>query len=128
MVPNVRKNLKPTQFISLENFSFNNFSKKSIPGQVWAQVLQEPVSASHADQGWQSRVLNQFSDPGGQEESSTTPHLPLACLGTLVTSHDHPYPQRDVIYGHLNSNVKIWVQFWQKIARFVSIFQQSLPS
>ena len=51
MVLDVRKNLKPTQFYMLNNLCFNNFSKKSIPGDVRAQVLQEPVGASHADQG-----------------------------------------------------------------------------
>ena len=39
MVLDVRKNLKPTQFYMLNNFCFNNFSKKSIPGDVRAQVL-----------------------------------------------------------------------------------------
>ena len=54
MVLDVRKNLKPTQFYMLNNLCFNNFSKKSIPGDVRAQVLQEPVGASHADQGRKS--------------------------------------------------------------------------
>ena len=43
MVLDVRKNLKPTQFYMLNNLCFNNFSKKSIPGDVRAQVLQGPV-------------------------------------------------------------------------------------
>ena len=54
MVLEVRKNPKPTQFYMLNNLCFNNFSKKSIPGDVRAQVLQEPVGASHADQGRKS--------------------------------------------------------------------------
>ena len=54
MVLDVRKNLKSTQFYMLNNLCFNNFSKKSIPGDVRAQVLQEPVGASHADQGRKS--------------------------------------------------------------------------
>ena len=54
MVLDVRKNLKPTQFYMLNNLCFNNFSKKSIPGDVRAQVLQEPVGASHGDQGRKS--------------------------------------------------------------------------
>ena len=54
MVLDVRKNLKPTQFYMLNNLCFNNFPKKLIPGDVRAQVLQEPVGASHADQGRKS--------------------------------------------------------------------------
>ena len=54
MVLDVWKNLKPTQLIILDNFSYNNFSKKSITGDVRVQVLQEPVGASHGDQGRKS--------------------------------------------------------------------------
>ena len=54
MALDVRKNLKLTQWIILYNFAFNDFSKKPIPGDVRAQVLQEPVGASHADQGRKS--------------------------------------------------------------------------
>ena len=54
MVLDVQINCKITKLIILNNFSFNNFSKKSIPGDVRAQVLQEPVGASHADQGQKS--------------------------------------------------------------------------
>ena len=75
MVLDVGINLKPTQLIILDNFSFNNFSKKSIPGDVRAQVLQEPVGASHADQGRKSGVPPTFLDPGGQAGSDGTPHL-----------------------------------------------------
>ena len=39
MVLDVWKNLKPTQFIILDNFSFNNFSKKSLLGEVLAIAL-----------------------------------------------------------------------------------------
>merc|ERR1711929_13445 len=56
MVLDVRKNLKPTQFYMLNNLCFNNFPKKLIPGDVQAQVLQEPVGASHAGQGQKSGV------------------------------------------------------------------------
>ena len=70
MVLAVRKNLKPTQFYMLNNLCFKNFFKKSIPGDVRAQVLQEPVGASNADQGRKS-----FLDPGGQAGSNGTPHL-----------------------------------------------------
>ena len=52
MVLEVRKNLKSTQFYMLNNLRFSNFPKKSIPGDARAQVLQKPVGASHADQGW----------------------------------------------------------------------------
>ena len=78
MVLDVRKNLKPTQFYMLNNLCFNNFSKKSIPGDVRAQVLQEPVGASHADQGRKSGGATMFLGPGGQEESNGTPHLTQA--------------------------------------------------
>ena len=54
MVLEVRKNPKPTQFYMLNNFWFNNCLKISIHGDVRAQVLQEPVGASHADQGRKS--------------------------------------------------------------------------
>ena len=75
MVLDVRKNLKPTQFYMLNNLCFNNFPKKLIPGDVRAQVLQEPVGASHADQGRKSGVPPTFLDPGGQAGSNGTPHL-----------------------------------------------------
>ena len=54
MVLEVRNNLKPTQFYMLNNLCFSNFPEKSIPGDARAQVLQEPVGASHADQGRKS--------------------------------------------------------------------------
>merc|ERR1711929_74677 len=75
MVLDVRKNLKPTQFYMLNNLCFNNFPKKLIPGGVRAQVLQEPVGASHADQGRKSCAQSTFLDPGGQAGSNGTPHL-----------------------------------------------------
>ena len=37
-------------FSSLKSFCFKNYLKKPIPGDVWAQVLQEPVGGSHGDQ------------------------------------------------------------------------------
>ena len=75
MVLEVCKNLKPTQFYMLNNLCFNNFPKKSIPGDVRAQVLQEPVGASHPDQGRKSYAHHTFLDPGGQAGSNGTPHL-----------------------------------------------------
>ena len=75
VVLEVRKNLKPTKFYMLNNICFNNFPKKLIPGDVRAQVLQEPVGASHADQGRKSGVPPTFLDPGGQAGSNGTPHL-----------------------------------------------------
>ena len=36
--------------IILDNFGFNNFLKNSIPGDVRAQVLKEPVGGAHGDQ------------------------------------------------------------------------------
>ena len=67
MVLDVLKILKPTQFIILDNFCFKNCLKKSIPGNVWAQVLQEPVGGPHVDQGQKSGVRTPFSDPGVQD-------------------------------------------------------------
>ena len=75
MVLDVQKNLKPTQFYMLNNLCFTNLAKKSIPEDVRAQVPQEPVGASHADQGQKSYALWTFLDPGGQAGSNGTPHL-----------------------------------------------------
>ena len=50
MVLAVLKHLQITNMIILNNFGFNNFLKKSIPGDVRAQVLQVPVGGSHGDQ------------------------------------------------------------------------------
>ena len=75
MVLDVRENLKPTQSYMLNNLCFNNFPRKLIPGDVRAQVLQEPVGASHADQGRKSGAPQTFLDPGGQAGSNGTPHL-----------------------------------------------------
>merc|ERR1712175_2729 len=81
MVLDVRKNLKPTQFYMMNSLCFNNFSKKSIPGDVRAQVLQEPAGASHADQGQKSGMHTPFLDSGGQAGSNGTPHLTIPPLG-----------------------------------------------
>ena len=78
MVLDVGKNLKSTQWIILDNFCFNTCLKKSLPGDARAQVLQEPVGASHADQGGKSGGAPMFLGPGGQEESNGTPHLTQA--------------------------------------------------
>ena len=75
MVLDFLNDLKPTQFIILDNFCSNNCLKKSIPGAVRAQVPQEPVGASHADQGRKSGAHQTFLDPGGQAGSDGTPHL-----------------------------------------------------
>ena len=74
MVLDVGKYLKPTQFYMLNNLCFNVFPKKMIPGDVRAQVLQEPVGASHADQGRKSGMPPVFSGPGGQAGSNGTPY------------------------------------------------------
>ena len=50
MVLAVQKHLQITNMIILDNFGFKNCLKKSIPGDVQAQVLQEPVGGSHGDQ------------------------------------------------------------------------------
>ena len=65
MVLAVRKHLQITNLIILDNFSFKIWLKKSIPGDVRAQVLQEPVGASHGDQGRKSGMPPIFSDPRG---------------------------------------------------------------
>ena len=63
MVLEVRKNPKPTQVYMLNKLCFKHFPKKLIPGDVRAQVLQEPVGASHADQGRKSCAQRTFLDP-----------------------------------------------------------------
>ena len=50
MVLAVQKHLQITNVITVDNFDFKNFLKKSIPGDVCAQVLQEPVGGSNGDQ------------------------------------------------------------------------------
>ena len=50
MVLAVQKHLQITVMITLENIGFKNCLKKSIPGDVRAQVLQVPVGGSHGDQ------------------------------------------------------------------------------
>ena len=75
MVLAVRKKLKSTHLNIPNNFCFNNFAQKSIPGVVLAEVLQEPVGASHGHQGRKSKMPPMFWDPGGQEESNGTPNL-----------------------------------------------------
>ena len=50
MILAVWKHLQITNKIILDNFGSNNCLKKSIPGDVRAQVLQEPVGGSHGDQ------------------------------------------------------------------------------
>ena len=88
MVLAVRKKLKSTHLNIPNNFCFNNFVQKSIPGVVLAEVLQEPVGASHGHQGRKSGVQHPFSDPRGQEESNGTPHLSLASKGTIPQGRD----------------------------------------
>ena len=50
MVLAVQKHLQITNVITLDSFDFKNFLKKSLPGNVRAQVLQVPVGGSHGDQ------------------------------------------------------------------------------
>ena len=54
MVLAVWKHLRIAKMIIPNNPCYCNLPKKSIPGDVRAQVLQEPVGASHADQGRKS--------------------------------------------------------------------------
>ena len=84
MVLAVQKHLQITNMIILDNFDFKNFLKKSIPGDVQAQVLHVPVGASHADQGRKSGVPHPFLDPGGQARSNGTPHLGIGPRGTEI--------------------------------------------
>ena len=67
----------------LNNLCFNNLFKKIIPGYVRSQVLQEPVGASHADQGRKSGVPGTFSDPGGHAGSDGAPHLGFGSSFTI---------------------------------------------
>ena len=46
----VQKHLQITNMITLDNFDFKNFLKRSMPGDVQAQVFQVPVGGSHGDQ------------------------------------------------------------------------------
>ena len=50
MVLAVWKHHQITNMIILDNLSFKNYLKKSIPEDVRAQVLQVPVGGSHDDQ------------------------------------------------------------------------------
>jgi len=77
------KRLKSTHKNIPRNFCFYNFSQKSIPGVVLAEVLQEPVGASHGGQGWKFWVPPMFLGPGGQAGSNDTPHLAVASTVTI---------------------------------------------
>ena len=83
MVLEVRKNPKPTKFYMLNKLCFNNFPKKLIPGDVRAQVLQETVGASGADQGRKFGSASIRSSSGGQELSNSTSNMPLPSLGSI---------------------------------------------
>ena len=50
MVLDVRKHLKTTHLIIPNSFCFKVCLEKSVPGDVRALVLQEPVGGSHGDQ------------------------------------------------------------------------------
>ena len=41
---------KSLQFFMPKSFCFKDYLKKPIPGDVLAQVLQEPIGGSHSDQ------------------------------------------------------------------------------
>ena len=75
MVLAVQKHLEMAIIIILNNLCFNNFPEKLIPGDVGAQVLQEPVGASHADQGWKSGVPSIFFGPWGSRGTQRYPTL-----------------------------------------------------
>ena len=48
------------------------------------QVLQEPVGASHVDQGRKSKMPPMFWDPGGHAGSNGTPTL--GCTSSIRNS------------------------------------------
>ena len=50
MVLDMTQMVLAINMIVLDNLSFKNCLKKSIPGDVQAQVLEEPVGGSHGDQ------------------------------------------------------------------------------
>ena len=50
MVQAVQNYLQMNNIIILDHFGLNNCLKKSIPGDVRAEVLQVPVGGSHGDQ------------------------------------------------------------------------------
>ena len=50
MVLAVQNHLQITNMTILDNFGYKNCLKKSIPGDVRAQVLKVPVGGSHGDQ------------------------------------------------------------------------------
>ena len=83
MVLAVWKHLQMTNVIILDNFDFKDCLKKSISGDVRAQVLQVPVGASHADQGRKSGVPPILWLPGGHDGSNGTPHLSIASTPTF---------------------------------------------
>ena len=87
MVLDVRKKFKPTQFYMLNKLCFNNFPKKLIPGDVRAQVLQEPVGASYAVQGRKSGKVPIRWSSWGQELSSGTPYTFLGGLAAWKLLH-----------------------------------------
>ena len=107
-------------------FSFNNFTKKSIPGDVQAQVLQEPAGTSHPDQGWKSEMPYPFSDPGGQEESTGTPNLALASKGRIPQGGSCSNTYKDsLIYptegiGHLHLHVQWFLALYAAVLGFFS--------
>ena len=74
MVLDVQKNFKPTQFYMPNIFCFNIFPKKLIPGDVRAQVLQEPVGGSHADQGRQCDQILKFQPTQIWRQNDTKRH------------------------------------------------------
>ena len=87
MVLEVRKNPKPTQIYMLNKLCFKHFPKKLIPGDVRAQVLQEPVGGSHADQGRKSGKVPIRWPSWGQELSSGTPYTFLGGLAAWKLLH-----------------------------------------
>ena len=77
MVLAVRKHLKIAKIIIPNNSCYCNFLKKSIPGDARAQVLQEPVGASHADQGRKSGGPSILAWSWGQELSNEPQYVGL---------------------------------------------------
>ena len=95
-----------------------------IPGDVRAQVLQEPVGASHADQGRKSGVPPIFLGLRGHKESNGTPHFtPARSLAEPQGGGTYSNIYKDtcaciIMYYAINSNFYYHLNlffYWGKI-------------
>ena len=86
----VRKHLQITNIIIFDNFDFKTVPKTQSLGISGLRSSRNIVCASNIGQGLISLVQPIFLDPGGQDESTGTPHLtlppnPSLCQGGGVT-------------------------------------------